>query len=330
MRAVLLVDQPLFDLNDPNFSRLKWPRYAAAEYSVSHALRSLGHEVIGIAATTDVAGTISNITAARPDFVFNMVEEIGGRREYDGLIVQALEVLRIPFTGASFETLALARNKHLSKLVVADAGVPVPKGIIITRDMKFSADELTFPAILKPAYMDGSDGVTAKSYVKDAAALSRRLSEFRRWLPLVCEEYIAGREIIVTLSGTKTVTVDSICEMLFPEGAPVRFATDRAKFDAEYRKRFGILYKTPTRLPPKMEARVVSAARKAYAALRINSYAKIEFRVDEERAVFIEANPNSQLSRDAKSTDFGSIGYEKFIRKVVRMARSRASGVRLG
>jgi D-alanine-D-alanine ligase len=325
LRAVLLVDQPLFDPGDPNFSRRRWPRYAAAEYSVSHALRSLGHEVIGVATTTDVAGTINSITAARPHFVFNMVEEIGGRREYDGLIVQALEVLRIPFTGASFETLVLARNKHLSKLVVADAGVPVPKGTIITRDMKFSEEELIFPAILKPAYMDGSDGITTKSYVRNAAALRRRLSEFRRWLPLVCEEYIRGREIILTLSGTKTVTVDSICEMFFPDRSPVKFATDRAKFDAAYRKRFGIVYKTPTRLPPEMESKVVSAARKAYAALRINSYAKIEFRVDGERAVFIEANPNSQLSRDAKSTDFGSIGYEKFIRKVVRMARGRAA-----
>jgi len=325
LRAVLLVDRPLFDPGDPNFSRRRWPQYAAAEYSVSHALRSLGHEVIGVAATNDVAGTISNITAARHHFVFNLVEEIRGRREYDGLIVQALEVLRIPYTGASFETLVLARNKHLSKLVVAEAGVPVPKGIIITRHEKFSEEELIFPAILKPAYKDGSDGITAKSYVRDAAALRRRLSEFRRWLPLVCEEYIQGREIIVTLSGTKTVTVDSICEMFFPEVSPVKFATDRAKFDAEYRKRFGIVYKTPTRLPPKMEARVASAARKAYAALRINSYAKIEFRVDEERAVFIEPNPNSQISRNAKSTDFNSIGYEKFIRKVVRMARSRAS-----
>jgi D-alanine-D-alanine ligase len=326
LRAVLLVDQPLFGLDDPNFSRRQWPKHAVAEYSVSHALRSLGHEVIGVAATRDVAGTISNITAAGPDFVFNMVEEIGGRREYDSLIVQALEVLKVPFTGASFETLVLARNKYLAKLVVADAGVPVPKGIIITRDMRYSPDDLTFPAILKPAYKDGSDGITSKSYVKSAAALRRRVSEFRRWLPLLCEEYITGREIIVTMSGTKTVTVNSICEMLFPEESPVKFATDRAKFDAEYRKRFGIVYKTPARLPPAMHARVVSAARKAYTALRINSYAKVEFRVNDERAVFIEANPNSQLSRYAHSTDFNSIGYEKFIRKVVRMARSRAMG----
>jgi D-alanine-D-alanine ligase len=325
LRAVLLVDEFYFDRDDPNFTRRPWPKLSEAEFSVSDALRRLGHEVVGFPATVDIVETINNIKAARPDFVFNMVEEIDGRREYDSLIVQILELMKIPFTGASSDALILARNKHLAKLVVADAGVLVPKGIIISEATKFSSDDLRFPAIVKPMHMDGSDGVTSRSYVKDSAALRLRISQFKRWLPLLCEEYIPGREIIVTMSGRKAVTVDSICEMVFPEKSPVKFATDRAKFDSKYRARFGILYKTPTQLDPSTKARVVNAAKKAYRALRINAYAKVEFRVSEDRVVFIEANPNSQMSRFAKSTDFASIGYEKFIRKIVRMARSRES-----
>jgi hypothetical protein len=45
--------------------------------------------------------------------------------------------------------------------------------------------------------------------------------------------------------------------------------------------------------------------------------------VSGERAVFIEANANSQMSRLAKSTDFASIGYEKFVAKIVAMALER-------
>ena len=295
----------------------------AAEYSVAHALRSLGHEVVGVPATSDIPGTINRITTAKPDFVFNMVEEIGGHRHYDGLLVQILELMRIPFTGASAETLMLARNKHLSKLVVSSAGVAVPAGFIIFKDMKFSVREVSFPAIVKPAFMDGSDGITSKSYVKNAAELRRLIAGSRRWLPALCEEYVPGREIIVTMSGTQPVAIDSICEMEFPEDSPVKFATDRAKFDAKYRQRFGIVYKTPTQLPAPMKRRLVNAAKTAYHALRINSYAKLEFRTTAEKDVFIEANPNSQLNRSAKSTDFASIGYEKFIRKIVRGAFSR-------
>ena len=322
MRAVLLVDESVFQSSDPNFAKNQWPKYAAAEFSVSHALRNLGHEVIGVPATTDISETLKNITDADPDFVFNLVEEIGGNRNHDGLIVQILELMKIPFTGASYDTLVLARNKQLAKLVVADAGVSVPKGVVIFKDLKLP-HEVTFPAILKPAYTDGSEGVTARSYIKTANQLQRRLKEFRRWLPVLCEEYIPGREIIVTASGTKTISIDSICEMIFPQVAPVRFATAQAKFDAKYRERYGIVYKTPTKLNPPLKNEVMAAARKAYRALRINSYAKLEFRVSDERVVFIEANPNSQMNRFAKSTDFSAIGYENFIKKIVRMAMRR-------
>ena len=126
MRAVLLVDEGCFNGGDPNFASHKWPKRAVTEYSVGDALRSLGHEVIGVPATVDVVETIKKIQEAKPDFVFNLVEEIGGRREYDSIVVRILEFMNIPYEGASPEALTLGRNKHLSKLVAADAGVPVP------------------------------------------------------------------------------------------------------------------------------------------------------------------------------------------------------------
>jgi len=47
------------------------------------------------------------------------------------------------------------------------------------------------------------------------------------------------------------------------------------------------------------------------------------FRVDGDRVVFIEANANSQMSRRARSTDFASIGYDKFVDKIVKLALAR-------
>jgi len=325
MRAVVLIDELLYDPEDPHFIKRAPQSHFEAEYYVCDALRRLGHEVIAVPARTDIVATIHDIQAARPGFVFNLVEDIGGHRQYDNLLVQILEVLKIPYTGGSPETLALTRNKHLSKLVVAEAGVPVPKGVIVYKDNGKSLPDIPLPAIVKPLALDGSDGVTSRSYVNSPDALRRRVSELLRASrgPLLCEEYVPGREIIVTLSGVKDVTVDSICELVFPETSRIKFATQRAKFDGRYRDSVGIYYRTPTELDPATRKRVVTAARTAYHALRINSYAKIEFRVSPERAVFIEANANSQMSRQAKSTDFASIGYEKFIAKIISMALER-------
>lgn len=323
MRAVLLVDEEVFNPDDPDCRATKWPVDLQAEYSVSDALRRLGHRVKVIPVVRNITDTIGVIQAAKPDFVFNMVEAIGGRREHDVTIVQILELLNIPYTGASPSVLMLARNKQLAKLVVADAGVEVPRGAVIPGITLPPARKMTFPAILKPLILDGSDGVTTASYLADYSALRKNALRQQRWLPLLCEEYIPGREIIVTMSGTTHPTVDSVCEMVFPENSPVKYATAAAKFDDKYRTRFGIHFRTPARLPRLLRTKIEKAAQVAYQALRIQAYGKLEFRVDGDRIVFIEANPNSQLSRFAKTSDFASIGYERFIKKIVRMALSR-------
>jgi D-alanine-D-alanine ligase len=326
LRAVLLVDESQFVPDDPNFT--KQPKKPwEAEFSVSHALRKLGHSVAGIPVTSNVAETLARIKEARPDFVFNLVEEINGCREHDNLLVRILELMEVPCTGASAEALMLSRNKHLAKLVVAEAAVPVSKGVVVTEGMKnsHSVAGLKFPLIVKPLHGDGSEGINAKSYVKSPAVLQRRIEQLmrQRRRPVLCEEYVPGREICVTLSGLQTVSVDSICELVFPRRSQVKFATELAKFDKQYRSRAGIFYRTPARLPEKVQSQVMNLAKKAYCALGIESYAKIEFRVSDVQIVFIEANPNSQLSRSAHSTDFGCIGYERFIKKIVRMALER-------
>lgn len=324
MRAVLLVDESVFDPDDPNFL---WEpaRPWEAEFSVSHAMRKLGHEVTGIPATMDIVETIQKIEAANPHFVFNLVEEIEDHREYDGLFVRILELRGIPYTGASSDALTLSRNKHLAKLAVADAGVLVPRSIIISEGQKFTLGSLGFPVIVKPLHRDGSEGITAKSYVKNPAALRQRIVQLKKLSQhgVLCEEYVPGREIIVTISGTRVVTLDSICELVFPETSRIKFATAQAKFNEGYRTRVGIFYKTPAQLDSRMKQKITDAAKKAYQALKIEAYGKIEFRIDAEKVVFIEANPNSQLSRFAHSTDFASIGYERFIKKIIRMAFDR-------
>src|SRR5204863_7430272 len=107
LRAVLLVDESLFVPDDPDF--MKRPKKPwEAEFSVSHALRMLGHSVVGIPATLDVAETIVRIKAAGPDFVFNLVDEMNGRREDDSLLVRIVERMEIRCTGASAESLMLS------------------------------------------------------------------------------------------------------------------------------------------------------------------------------------------------------------------------------
>src|SRR5213075_2281505 len=58
----------------------------------------------------------------------------------------------------------------------------------------------------------------------------------------IAEEYIEGRELYVSLMGNVRLTVFPIREMVFREVPPdePKIATYKAKWDEEYRKRWGL------------------------------------------------------------------------------------------
>jgi D-alanine-D-alanine ligase len=325
LRAVILVDQEMYDANDPDFANHVPQKYYDAEFHVSVALRKMGHRVVAIPATPDLTALLGAIKAAKPHFVFNLVEHIGGNRASDFMIPALLEIEGIPCTGAPATSLMICRDKHLSKLVVAKAGVAVPRSFVPKNRAAVRLAEPRFPIVVKPSDQDGSEGIHEDAYVTDMKGLLRQVERASGKFadPVICEEYIDGRELIVTLFGIEKVTVGSVRELVFPPRARVKFATERVKFDAQYKRRHGIYYRTPTQLLASMKGEVERIARLAYGALGIESYAKLEFRVRNREVVFIEANPNSNISRRATTTDFGAIGYERFIRKVIAMAFQR-------
>jgi D-alanine-D-alanine ligase len=322
LRIVLLIDEEMYDAEDPDFSKHIPEKYFDSEFYVSQALRRMGHLVLAVPATTDLVETLNQVKAHRPHLVFNLVEHIDGDRSKDSVVAGLLETMRLPYTGAPASSLTIARDKHLSKLLVARAGVPVPNSFVLNGRTGPALDKVEFPLIVKPLNRDGSEGIRASSYVTNRRDLRRQVLDItkRFTYSAICEEFIDGRELIVTLSGVDSVSVDSIRELVFPKGERVRFATERVKFDQSYKKRHGIYYRTPTRLISALDGTLQRVARAAYLALGIEAYAKLEFRVRGDNVIFIEANPNSILSRKAATTDFGLIGYEKFIRKIMRMA----------
>src|ERR1700755_2186321 len=82
LRAVILVDEEMYDASDPDFANHVPQKYHDAEFYVSVALRKMGHRVLAIPATPDLTGLLKAIKAAKPHFVFNLVEHIGGSRPH--------------------------------------------------------------------------------------------------------------------------------------------------------------------------------------------------------------------------------------------------------
>lgn len=93
---------------------------------IAQACRTLGHDVIEIDMGRDVAKRLSE---AAPDVVFNALHGTPGE---DGTVQGLLDLLGLPYTHSGVTTSAIAIDKELTKLVLMPAGIPMPKGVIVS------------------------------------------------------------------------------------------------------------------------------------------------------------------------------------------------------
>jgi D-alanine-D-alanine ligase len=98
------------------------------------------------------------------DVVINSIHGTGGE---DGSLLGALELSGLPYVGGGVTAAAMSMDKHLTKLVVAEAGIQVAPHALIHRD-EFSRDrqatlerarEQGIPCYAKPATLGSSIGV---------------------------------------------------------------------------------------------------------------------------------------------------------------------------
>jgi D-alanine-D-alanine ligase len=99
------------------------------------------------------------------DVVINSIHGTGGE---DGSLLGALELSGLPYVGGGVTAAAVSMDKHLTKLVVAEAGIRVAPHALIHRD-EFSRDrqavlerarEQGIPCYAKPATLGSSIGVS--------------------------------------------------------------------------------------------------------------------------------------------------------------------------
>src|SRR6201993_1935180 len=116
------------------------------------ALERIGFRVTRINVDRDVAAALS---ATKPDVALNLLH---GRPGEDGSIQGLLEILAIPYTHSGVLSSALAMQKDRAKLVLQDAGVPVPHGVVIDRLEAARAHALERPYVIKPIAEGASVG----------------------------------------------------------------------------------------------------------------------------------------------------------------------------
>jgi D-alanine-D-alanine ligase len=305
------------------------PERSSVEAYLLEALRAQRLRVAVVPFDAAVRPTIDELRALKPPLVFNLTECVDGDRAQDAAIAGLLELLRIPYTGTGSAGLRLARDKALSKHIVADLGVAVPRYFVIPARGPIRNPRVPYPLIVKPQFGDGSDEVRGNSLVKNERELAQRVRVLRRRVkaPLICEEFIEGCDLYVALLGSAPEVMPAV-ELVIGRkgrGAPA-FASYRLKNDGAYRNRWRVRWRV-AKLSRNLQRDVDAASRAIFQALQLRDYGRIDYRLTPDgRLVFLEANANPDLHPHAMGNNvcFAGVAYGAALRRIVAAARLRA------
>src|SRR5947208_2354493 len=130
-----------------------------------------------------------------------------GRPGEDGTIQGLLEVLAIPYSHSGVLASALAMQKDRAKVVMRDAGVPVPDGMVVSRADAAKAHVLERPYVIKPIAEGSSVGVflVTEAHAHPPQELTRPDWQFGEFL--LAERYVAGKELTCAVMGDKALDV---------------------------------------------------------------------------------------------------------------------------
>jgi D-alanine-D-alanine ligase len=300
------------------------------EYDVIQGLEELGHEVHRLGVGSDLGPIRRAFADLQPDIAFNLLVHFHGVAVYDQHVVSYLELLRKRYTGCNPTGLLLARDKAISKQLLAFHRIRVPRFAVFPLGRKARRPrKLAYPLVVKSLYEEASLGISQASLVTSDEKLEERVAFMHETfgVDVIAEEYIDGRELYVGVVGNRRLHAFPVWEMMMdqlPDKAP-RIATRKVKWDLAYQKKYHI-DTAAAELPPGMSEQILKISTNIYRVLKMSGYARIDFRLAPDGKVYVlEANPNPDLQRAedfAQSAKAGGVDYPVLIQRIVNLGLS--------
>ncbi|MEA2206080.1 MAG: D-alanine-D-alanine ligase [Blastocatellia bacterium] len=330
LRVLVLVHE---DLVPPDSIEGLTPKEIApwrTEWDVISTIKKMGHDVYPLGVYNNL-GVIGNaLMEHKPHVAFNLLEEFHGYPLYDQHVVSYLELMKQPYTGCNPRGLTISHDKALSKMVLAYHRIHIPAFAVFHMNRKVKRSKrLKFPLLVKSISEEGSVGIARASIVNDDEKLAERVEFIHRQTNThaIAEQYIAGREIYVSVIGNQRLQTYTPWELVIeklPEGAP-NIATSKLKWDPAYQEKVGVVTRA-AELSPAIKKKIESLSKKIYRILFLSGYARLDYRLtDEGNLYLLEANPNPQIAFGedfADSARHCGVDYEALLQKIVTLGLS--------
>lgn len=255
--------------------------------ALENGLRSFGYEVVRMEADPTFPGALESLD---PDFVFNIAEGFRGRSR-ESQVPAFLEFRGVPFAGSDSVAISITLDKVLAKKIVVAADLDTPLFQTFHTGREKPRKDMRYPLIVKPVAEGSSKGIMSKAVAQNEAELLEKVKEclqlYRQ--PVLCEEYIQGREFTVGLIGNGRPVVLPVLEVAFTKSAgefPVY------SYEIKQEVIDGARYLCPAPIDDELRRRLEKRAREIFQALELRDFARIDFRVAKDGTIhFLEVNP---------------------------------------
>jgi D-alanine-D-alanine ligase len=217
------------------------------------------------------------IRQGRVDRVFNLLHGPDGE---DGSLQGALQLMKIPVTGADLASSALSMDKVRSKWVWERNGISTPPFMHFgpgEKNYQSAVDAFGLPVFVKPTCLGSSIGVSrvkSESGLLAAVELSRSFGS-----TIIIEKEIRGGEYFAGI-------LEQIALPLIRVVTPREFYDYTAKYESDETR-----YHCPCGLPLEVEQDLQVQALRAFHLLGASGWGRIDFLLDEQgKPWFLEAN----------------------------------------
>lgn len=234
-----------------------------------------------------------------------------GQNGEDGKVQAMFDLLHIKYTGTDYFSSALAMDKDISKELFQKNNIPTPQGITVKKGEPFSWD--TYPCIVKVNCGGSSVGVYKAA---DKEELEKALTKAFSFEKIVLiEQFIDGREFSIGVMDGKALPI-------------IEIAPKVGFYDYKNKYQSGSTIETcPAELPQDVTTAMQHCAEDVYKALRLHTYARMDFRMDKEYQFYcLEANtlpgmtPTSLLPQEAAAL---GMDFETLCEKIIEISMQK-------
>lgn len=208
-----------------------------------------------------------------------------GKNGEDGTVQGLIELAGIPLIGCDTESSALCMDKDKAHRLVKEAGIRVPKAILL----KGKVDEqsvlekisgMSYPLFVKPVKAGSSFGIT-KVFLKEELMPAVK-EAFKHDSEVLLEENITGFEVGCAVMGKDDLVIGEVDEIELTEGF--------FDYTEKYTLKSAVIH-MPARIDKETKNRIRESAAIIYKTLGCKGFARVDmFLTDKGEIVFNEVN----------------------------------------